>query len=126
MSKASFLLRVLRAYIERQDKRCPYCDNSDSSVTHRKYLILELRKCPACNLMFRWPKDTPEFNRTFYQRTYRQAGLTTSVPDAHSLEQLLTTNFRGTEKDFSEKIAVLKELVPEGRVLDFGCSWGYA
>jgi len=126
MSKASFLFRVLRAYLERQDKTCPYCDNGDTRVTGRKYLILQLRKCAVCNLMFRWPKDTPEFNKSFYQDTYQQVGLTTELPSLESLEKLVASNFRGTEKDFSEQIAVLKELVPEGRALDFGCSWGYA
>lgn len=126
MSKTRFLFRVLRAYLERQDKTCPCCDNSDTSVIGRKYLILQLRKCPVCNLMFRWPKDTPEFNKSFYQDRYQQVGLTTELPDLESLKQLTASNFCGTDKDFSEKIAVLKELVPQGRVLDFGCSWGYA
>jgi SAM-dependent methyltransferase len=41
------------------------------------------------------------------------------------LAALVGRNFRGTDKDFAEKIAVLHELCPRGRVLDFGCSWGY-
>lgn len=76
--------------------------------------------------MFRWPKDTPEFNKSFYQNRYQQVGLTTELPDPGSLEKLIASNFRGTEKDFSGQIAVLRELMPQGKVLDFGCSWGYA
>lgn len=47
------------------------------------------------------------------------------MPDRKSLEKFKTSTFRGTEKDISDKIAVLKALMPRGRVLDYGCSWGY-
>ncbi|MDM8548990.1 class I SAM-dependent methyltransferase [Desulfobacterales bacterium HSG2] len=42
------------------------------------------------------------------------------------MDKFKRTQFRKTEKDFSVKIATLKELMPSGTVLDFGCSWGYA
>jgi 2-polyprenyl-3-methyl-5-hydroxy-6-metoxy-1,4-benzoquinol methylase len=74
--------------------------------------------------MYRWPKDTPQFNQTFYQTRYRQ-GLTTARPDALELARLKASLFRGTEKDLAEKIALLRVLMPQGKVLDFGCSWGY-
>jgi 2-polyprenyl-3-methyl-5-hydroxy-6-metoxy-1,4-benzoquinol methylase len=125
MSKASFLYRVMKAYMRRQDKSCPYCGYVYSKFVGRRRIVLQLRKCSVCNLMFRWPKDTIELNKEFYQSKYREKGLTTDIPEAELLENLKKTNFRGTEKDFSEKIAILKELVPYGKVLDFGCSWGY-
>jgi len=126
MSRTNFLLRILKAYLEEQEKTCPYCGNNSTKVIGRKYLILQLRKCPVCNLMFRWPKDTPEFNKSFYQNRYQQVGLTTELPGLESLKKLVDSRFCGTEKDFSEKIAVLQRLVHRGKVLDFGCSWGYA
>jgi SAM-dependent methyltransferase len=64
-------------------------------------------------------------NAAYYRCRYRQPGLTTDLPDAQELAALLGRNFRGTDKDFGEKIAVFHELCPRGRVLDFGCSWGY-
>lgn len=125
MSKINFLFRVIEAYIKRQDKSCPYCGFSDTKFICRKKIILQLRKCPTCNLMFRWPKDTIGFNKEFYQSKYKQKGLTTDLPEPELLDKLKKTNFRGREKDFSEKITILKELAPSGKVLDFGCSWGY-
>jgi len=74
--------------------------------------------------MYRYPKDTPSSSRRFYQEQYRE-GMTTEMPDDYSLERLKASVFRGTEKDISEKILVLKALMPRGRVLDYGCSWGY-
>ncbi len=125
MSKVNFLFRIIKAYIKRQDKGCPYCGYSYTNFVDRKKIVLQLRKCPICNLMFRWPKDTIGFSKEFYQSKYRQKGLTTDLPEPEILDRLKKTNFRRTEKDFSEKIAILKELAPSGKVLDFGCSWGY-
>ena len=125
MSKASFLYRVIKAYLRRQDKSCPYCGHVYTKLEGRRRIVLHLRKCPVCNLMFRWPKDAIGFNKEFYQNKYRQKGLATDRPDLKLLDNLKKTNFRGSEIDFSEKIAILKELVAHGKVLDFGCSWGY-
>lgn len=126
MSKVSFLFRITEGYLKGQDKSCPYCSNINTNLIGRKKIILHLRKCPTCNLMFRWPKDAIGFNKEFYQSKYRQKGLTTDLPEPKLLDKLKKSNFRGTEKDFSEKISILKNLVPYGKVLDFGCSWGYA
>lgn len=125
MSKVNFLFRIIKAHIKRQDKGCPYCRYSYTKFVGRKKILLQLRKCPICNLMFRWPKDTIGFSKEFYQGKYRQKGLTTDLPELEILDKLKNTNFRGTEKDFSDKIGILKELVAHGKVLDFGCSWGY-
>jgi len=75
--------------------------------------------------MFRWPKDSIEFNKGFYQRRYRQKGLTIDLPGLELLDKLKILHFKGTEKDFSEKILILNKFMQKGKVLDFGCSWGY-
>lgn len=116
----------MQAYLRGQDKSCPYCGHVYSNFIGRKRIVLHLRKCPVCNLMFRWPKDAIGFNKEFYQNKYRQKGLATDRPDLKLLDNLKKTNFRASEIDFSEKIAILKELVAHGKVLDFGCSWGYS
>ena len=116
MGNTSFLLRVVGQRLLRQDTNCPYCGHSQSTVIGRKRIVLQLRRCADCALMYRWPKDTPRFNRRFYQRQYRQ-GMTTDMPDAEHLEKLKTSIFQGTEKHLSDKIAVLKALMPRGRVL---------
>lgn len=124
MARLAFLLRVVGQRIARQDCDCPYCGQSDTRVIGTKRLVLQLRQCARCRLMFRWPKDTTRFNRRFYQRRYRE-GITTDMPDNALLEKLKASMFSGTEKALAEKIALLKLLLPRGRVLDFGCSWGY-
>jgi 2-polyprenyl-3-methyl-5-hydroxy-6-metoxy-1,4-benzoquinol methylase len=47
------------------------------------------------------------------------------LPDTKLLEQYIASGFIGSPKDFSAPIAVLKQLLPRGRFLDYGCSWGY-
>jgi SAM-dependent methyltransferase len=65
--------------------------------------------------------------QAFYQHDYKQAGLTTDLPDANALENLLTTGFKGSNKDFSRVLALFSAIgVPSGaRILDFGANWGY-
>jgi 2-polyprenyl-3-methyl-5-hydroxy-6-metoxy-1,4-benzoquinol methylase len=125
MGRPAFALRVMGAYLRRADKDCPYCGNPRTDLIGFRRLIVQLRKCSACKLMFRWPKDSISFNRRFYQSTYRQEGLTTDLPDLGTIKQLRDSKFVGSEKDYRDKIAILKALLPRGRVLDFGSSWGY-
>jgi SAM-dependent methyltransferase len=124
MSRIAFLNRVVRARLKRQERGCPYCRATLSELVGRKHLVIELRRCARCGLMFRWPKDSADFNRSFYQVAYRQE-MVTELPAPAALESLKRSLFRATENDFSARIDVLKLLVPSGRVLDYGCSWGY-
>ncbi len=123
MSRLSFATRILLNY--GSDKNCPFCNSEKTDLVARKNLILQLRKCPACSLMFRWPKEAPAFSEKFYQSSYQEVGNTTELPDPDTLNTFITNNFVGSPKDFTDQIAVLKTFLPEGRVLDFGCSWGY-
>jgi 2-polyprenyl-3-methyl-5-hydroxy-6-metoxy-1,4-benzoquinol methylase len=125
MRRARFLGRIVVAHLWSEDRTCPYCGERRSSVVARKYAVLQLRRCAACSLMFRWPKDSPAFNAAYYEERYDQPGLTTGLPDDGEVARLVASGFRGTEKDFAEKIALLRSVCPGGRVLDFGCSWGY-
>lgn len=86
--------------------------------------MVELRRCDACGLLFRWPLDGPSATR-LYERRYRE-GLTTELPQPADLEQMLATSFAATPHDMAAKIQVLRRLAPPPRrVLDFGASWGY-
>jgi 2-polyprenyl-3-methyl-5-hydroxy-6-metoxy-1,4-benzoquinol methylase len=51
--------------------------------------------------------------------------MTIDLPSEQYVSTLKQSAFAGTDKDFSEKIELLKAAVPGGRVLDCGCSWGY-
>ena len=96
------------------------------SLRGRKKLLLELRRCDDCGLTFRWPGETVDFSRHFYQTAYKQSQAVTDLPDAATLEAWKADNFVGSPVDFSTRLDLLQTLVPAGRVLDFGCSWGYA
>jgi 2-polyprenyl-3-methyl-5-hydroxy-6-metoxy-1,4-benzoquinol methylase len=74
--------------------------------------------------MFRFPKENVTNSLEFYQKSY-QEGLTTSLPDDKELENLLSQKFKGTPKDFSGKVDLIRQYKPEGKLLDYGCSWGY-
>ncbi|VVM06490.1 class I SAM-dependent methyltransferase [Methylacidimicrobium tartarophylax] len=91
----------------------------------RKYLLLELRRCLNCELLFRYPKDTDSDNDCFYQSDYDQ-GAVTAMPNPEEIALLRKTNFSGSPMDFSERIIpILSSLLPSGKVLDYGSSWGY-
>jgi SAM-dependent methyltransferase len=125
MGKLQFLSRVTVAYLGGQDKNCPHCGGARTLNLGRRKALLELRQCPACRLMFRWPKDSAEFTRTFYQRAYREPSVT-DLPSPERVGLLKASLFAGTDFDFAHKIGLLKSIVPGGRVLDFGANWGYA
>jgi SAM-dependent methyltransferase len=125
MARLGFAIRVLSAYAVDHDRACPYCHETRTAVVLRKYGLLQLRRCTGCHLLFRWPKDSVRRNTEYYQVRYRQPGLTTDLPGPEQVAALLATGFRGTDKDFADKIGLLRLLCPQGRVLDFGCSWGY-
>lgn len=108
-------------------RSCPECGSNQAVVIRRKMLVTELRRCLRCELLFRAPIDPPNFEKSFYQNEYR-SGFTTDCPSDQELDQWKQTSFRGTEKDFSTRIALLKAIhaIPgQSRILDFGCSWGY-
>jgi 2-polyprenyl-3-methyl-5-hydroxy-6-metoxy-1,4-benzoquinol methylase len=74
--------------------------------------------------MFRWPKEDPGFSERFYQDSYQEVG-TTDLPDPVILKTFIANNFAGAPRDIADQVGVLKTFLPQGRVLDFGCSWGY-
>src|SRR6266702_412901 len=123
MSYLSFASRILLNY--GSNKNCPFCESKATELTARKHVFLQLRTCRDCGLMFRWPKQTPGFSERFYQESYQEVNFTTELPDSATLRQFMNSNFVGSPKDFSLQIDVLKAFLPHGRVLDFGCSWGY-
>lgn len=63
-------------------------------------------------------------NYRFYQSAYEQDATTELVP-SDEVSRLLTSNFGGTPLDISEKVGLVRDQVRGGRLLDYGCSWGY-
>jgi 2-polyprenyl-3-methyl-5-hydroxy-6-metoxy-1,4-benzoquinol methylase len=126
MARPGFLISVILKYLDGQDRRCPHCRAVATELVGRKYGLLQLRKCRACALMFRWPKDSAEDNRRFYSGLYRErSGVTTNLPSPAELRAMCASRFAGTDRDASGRIALLRSLKPAGALLDYGASWGY-
>ena len=124
MARIQFLFSIIINRISNQNKHCPYCGSNNTRLVQRKKILLELRCCKQCSLMYRYPKDSVKKNMNYYQINYRE-GMTTNVPELAELEEMLASNFGTTEKDFSEKIDLVQRFSCGSNLLDFGCSWGF-
>ncbi len=124
--RLSYLASSALEAIRGRGRACPSCGCTESSVAARKYVVTALRRCRACELLFRAPTTDAGESGRFYQRAYAQ-GFTTAMPAPAELEALTASGFRGTEKDYSTNVAVLQALGcgAGARVFDYGCSWGY-
>jgi 2-polyprenyl-3-methyl-5-hydroxy-6-metoxy-1,4-benzoquinol methylase len=108
------------------DSICPSCGSESAQLVRRKYVVTSLYDCPNCHIRFRVPKESAKRAEKLYKKEKYRQEFTTTLPNDEQLAELLRTQFRGLEKDFTAYIAVIKSLLPNGgRVLDFGCSWGY-
>lgn len=126
-SRIRYLLRSAAGSFQAARHTCPECGSRRRERIRTKLLVTQLNRCTDCRLLFRTPTDPPHAARRFYQREYR-SGFTTACPTDSQLQRWLAERFAGTDKDFSERIEILKALgvVPgRHRILDFGCSWGY-
>jgi 2-polyprenyl-3-methyl-5-hydroxy-6-metoxy-1,4-benzoquinol methylase len=85
---------------------------------------MQVRRCEKCALLFRYPKDDQQENKSFYQRKYRQDTVT-DLPRESDIPQHIATRFRSVGRDLTEHLATMKPISPAGRLLDYGCSWGY-
>jgi 2-polyprenyl-3-methyl-5-hydroxy-6-metoxy-1,4-benzoquinol methylase len=135
MSKQTFLdLKAKMRYVRRilyhrwkgQVRVCPYCGPSAQvRLVQRKKMIVEILQCQTCHLWFRWPADTPGEHDSYYQEDFATDAPQIMLPGDAELDLLKQKNFCGSPLDINNKIRVLRALRPGGRVLDFGCSWGY-
>lgn len=105
---------------------CPSCGCEQADRVDRKYFHM-LLGCANCGLLFRFPQEGERSMIRFYQKNYKQSGLTTDLPDDKTLSKLISSNFQNTAKDFTRFIDLFKILsIPVGaRILDFGANWGY-
>lgn len=125
MSKLNFLIRVIKKYISGVDLFCPYCKGNKVATIGTKKFLLKLVRCTKCNLMFRYPKDDEKTNINYYEKEYYEK-VPSEIPKEKTLQQLIDKSFLNSDKDFNEKIQIIKHFKSEGTILDFGCSWGYA
>jgi 2-polyprenyl-3-methyl-5-hydroxy-6-metoxy-1,4-benzoquinol methylase len=125
MSKAQFLMKTLVKYATLQSTDCPYCHCKRTNIVQWKNGIWQLRQCAECSLNFRFPKDDPEENISFYQKNYKQDKVT-DLPREEDISFHITDRFRSVGRDLTTHLGPMRALVPAGRrILDYGCSWGY-
>ena len=127
--KFKYLLICLKKFLTKKGLDCPSCKSNENLIVDKKYFITSLKRCENCMLLYRTPTTTIEENKDFYQEEYTQ-GFTTDCPNDDKLNELISNNFRNTEKDYSKIIEILNILnikfdtnVPT--LFDYGCSWGY-
>lgn len=125
MARVQFALKMALARMQSGRNRCPYCESCLHYRLQRKWLLIEARKCAYCGLIFRYPTDGADAATHFYENGYsgQQA---TDLPDQNTLANLLQTNFANSAYDKAHRIDFLKSIKDRGRVLDFGCAWGYS
>lgn len=125
-AKIRYVRRILHHRWQGQLRVCPYCGPSATvKLVRRKKLIVEILQCQTCHLWFRWPADTPGEHDKYYQQDFAGDSPQVILPDDNELRLLTRANFSGSPLDINSKVQVLRSLRPGGRVLDFGCSWGY-
>lgn len=115
----SYLFQGLR----KKDSRCPYC-GSRPVVYAKKYLVIDICKCRKCGLFFVNPiylsnQDIGRFYDNFYSSD------ATLVPDIKDIELMKRKNFRGSPKDYNDRLNIIRKLVNGNRLMEFGSSWGY-
>jgi 2-polyprenyl-3-methyl-5-hydroxy-6-metoxy-1,4-benzoquinol methylase len=125
-AKLRYIKRILYHHWHGQARVCPYCGPaSEVRLVRRKKVIVEILQCQSCHLWFRWPADTPGEHDSYYQEEFARDAPQIMLPGRDELDLLKQKSFSGSALDISNKIQVLQTLHPGGRVLDFGCSWGY-
>jgi 2-polyprenyl-3-methyl-5-hydroxy-6-metoxy-1,4-benzoquinol methylase len=124
--RSRFFGSLLYRRVANADGLCAYCSGGNTTIVGRKFGIMQIRRCLDCGLMFRWPKDSEITNFKFYQSRYVEPRAT-DLPPESDLPDILSRNFAGTRQDRGDAIALLKAInPPPAKLLDFGCSWGYA
>lgn len=122
--KSQYLLSGISRRV-RQAKVCPCCETETSLPVDRK-LVYTLEECQSCRILYRFPYETADEMSLFYQTGYKQAGMTTDLPSPDQLRVLKAHSFKGTPKDASRIVDVLRALgLKQGRILDYGANWGY-
>jgi hypothetical protein len=126
IAKGRFAAELLWGRITHQPRCCPYCGESEElELLRRKKQIMDILQCRKCLLIYRWPCESIVENRNYYQKRYA-SGATTHLPNVRAVAEMKARCFKGYPNlDLSAKMRVLKAVKVSGRVLDYGCSWGY-
>jgi 2-polyprenyl-3-methyl-5-hydroxy-6-metoxy-1,4-benzoquinol methylase len=125
MARYWFLLKTLIKYATFQSIVCPYCNSDETKIVQWKNQVWQLRRCDVCSLNFRFPKDDSKENLNFYQEKYRQENVT-DLPREEDIPFHISDRFKSVGRDLTVHLKAIRAVVPGGRILDYGCSWGYS
>jgi SAM-dependent methyltransferase len=95
----------------------------------RKFFFTRLLKCAQCKLNVRFPLDDSAFMESFYQQSYQahyseETHSITDMPADDALLKMMAENFPDKRNHAPFVKALLNS--ETGKVLDYGCSWGYS
>jgi len=126
LRKIDYLFNCIRKHIKSEGFRCPNCGASGGAIVDRKYLVTSLRRCASCLLLYRTPTDSADENKIFYNEEYKQ-GLTTDIPNDDRINELISSQFVGSDVDYTQYINILSHINPgkNCHLFEYGCSWGY-
>lgn len=103
--------------------KCPYCGSSPI-IYDKKYLVIDICKCNSCGLFFVNPfYISNNESSKFYDDSYSSDA--TVIPDDNSLALMKINNFAGSQKDYNDRLKIIKKLSTDNYLLEFGSSWGY-
>lgn len=111
----------LQALTKKRTK-CPYCGNG-YSIYDKKFAVIDICKCEKCGLFFVNPIYFASNIQFFYNNFYSSD--VTIMPSKKELEVMMSRYFRGTNKDFNDRLLVIRKLTAGKQLLEFGSSWGY-
>jgi len=126
MEKVAYLAQQTWRRLFAAPATCPNCGGEDYETIDAKAVVTELRECGCCRMQYRFPTDSTEDNRQYYQKAYKQ-GFTTDLPADATLARLKETHFAAHEKSYAALIELLGRLgvAPGAHIFDYGCSWGF-
>ena len=132
IKKIRYAIRCLYKKFDRFHDSCPSCSSTNYKIIRSKEFIkfpTSLRHCDECLLLYRHPTTLENESKKFYEKEYSQKGLTTDLPNLDELKNLMATNFKNSEKDFSFFFPffyeISKKLGRKIKILDYGSNWGY-
>lgn len=125
--RLAFALQLVQGRLNGADRLCPYCGSPEARRLYRRHLLMDVLRCHNCGLRYRYPKATPAANEAYYQRRYEEfeTSTLTQLPDRTEARTMAAAGFAGTAWDESERLELMHGAGCGGRLLDYGCSWGY-
>ena len=133
-----FLSSMIKNFIKKNHK-CTYCNSPNHKIISKKFFVTKLVRCEKCSFMFRIPTTSVKENNKYYQNKYTGGGqdlfddkknMTIDMPSKNETDNFKKFEFKDTDKDYSNYLYILshiKDYEPkkEGKLFDYGCSWGY-